>query len=250
MSCDSVEDLLGAWLDNELDATQSAEVAAHVGTCNSCTASLERLRQLSAAMRSPELTWQPPAYFEARVMGAVRDAARPQRSVRQPFWRWAALAACIVLGAAILWTTLPLRSPGSNTQLLAQEVVSSHVRSLLGSHLLDVPSTDQHTVKPWFDGKLDFSPDVKDLGNQGFRLIGGRLDYLGGRRVAALIFQHRLHMVNLFIWPSGQGDSSPQPEPGQKGYNLVHWNTAGVTYWAAADIPVAELEDFAQLYRK
>jgi len=201
MNCTSAKGLLEAYLDNELDAAQQAEIAAHLESCASCAASLDRLKQLSAAIRNPEFEYQPPAYFEARVRGALRESARPERR-NYAFWRWAALAACLILAAVLAWRLVQLRSRDSNRQVIAREVVSSHVRSLLGNHLLDVPSTDRHTVKPWFDGKLDFSPDVKDLSSRGFPLTGGRLDYVDNRPVAALVFQRRLHMINLFVWPS------------------------------------------------
>lgn len=250
MSCTSAENLLEAYLDNELDAIQKAEVAAHLESCPSCATSIDRLSKLSAAIRQPALYYQVPPYLEARVLAALREDVRPEVRQRSAFWNWAALAACLVLAAALSWTFLSLRARNSNREIVAQQVVSSHIRSLLGSHLLDVPSTDQHTVKPWFAGKLDFAPDVKDLAGQGFRLIGGRLDYVDGRPVAALVFQHRLHMVNLFVWPSPQDAAKPESIPTRNGYNVVHWNANRMTYWAVADIPVAELEQFAQLYRK
>jgi anti-sigma factor RsiW len=249
MSCASAEALLEAYHDHELDSAQQAELTAHLADCASCRAALERLSQLSAAVHKPEFHFQPPAYLESRVRGALRQTSAPATiRVRHDFRTWLALAAVLVLAVAVAWSVLGIRSRLSNPQIIAREVVSSHVRSLLGTHLVDVPSTDRHTVKPWFDGKLDFSPDVKDLANQGFRLIGGRLDYLDGRPVAALVFQRRLHMINLFVWPSSQGPGQPSPDPAQKGYNLVHWNTGGMTYWAVADIPVGELEQFGETY--
>jgi len=147
-----------------------------------------------------------------------------------------------------VWSLVALRSASSARSAIADAVVSSHIRSLLATHLFDVPSTDRHTVKPWFDGKLDFSPDVKDLAPQGFRLAGGRLDYLDGRPVAALVFQRRLHVINLFVWPSAEGSARPAAAASEHGYNVVHWSAGGMTYWAVADIPVAELEQFGQLY--
>ena len=124
---------------------------------------------------------------------------------------------------------------------VAQEIVSSHVRSLIGTHLLDVPSTDQHNVKPWFNGKLDYAPDVKDFVAEGFALAGGRVDYIDHRPVAALVYKRREHVINLFEWPSGSALSSPS---GVNGFNLVAWNRAGMDYWAVSDLNAGELGQF------
>src|SRR5208283_6109463 len=131
--------------------------------------------------------------------------------------------------------------------ILAQEMISSHVRSLLAAHLLDVPSTDQHTVKPWFDGKLKFSPPVRDFADQGFRLIGGRLDYINGREVAALVYQRRLHIINLFIWPSESGLNTASESFTKDGYNVSHWERDGFAFWAVSDVNAEDLRVFAGL---
>ena len=135
-------------------------------------------------------------------------------------------------------------SPGN---ALAQDVISSHVRSLLATHLLDVPSTDQHTVKPWFDGKLKFSPPVHDFAERGFRLTGGRLDYLNGREVAALVYQRRLHVINLFIWPSASGRNTAAESFTKDGYNVSHWDRDGFEFWAVSDVNAEDLRTFAGL---
>ena len=134
----------------------------------------------------------------------------------------------------------------SSEQQLTQEIVGSHVRSLMASHVTDVASTDQHTVKPWFNGKLDFSPPVKDLAAQEFPLIGGRLDYLGGRSVAALVFQRHKHIFNLFVWPTEMAVSMPPPVTPSLGYFLIHWSVAGMVFWAVSDLNARELMEFVQ----
>ena len=150
-------------------------------------------------------------------------------------------AAAIVLLALVPF----LRGP-STEEFLAREVVSSHVRSLMANHLADVPSSDQHTVKPWFNGKLDFSPPVVDLANQGFALIGGRLDYLNNRPVAALIYQRDKHLINLFIWPSSESSDSGIKSETRQGYHLFHWTRSGMTYWAVSDVEEGQLQEFVQ----
>ncbi|MBO0727073.1 MAG: anti-sigma factor, partial [Blastocatellia bacterium] len=167
-------------------------------------------------------------------------------------WSWRRLGAltigiAVVVLAILSWRFLaPLLHHPAN-DLLTQEVVSSHVRSLMASHLTDVSSSDQHTVKPWFNGKLDFSPPVKDLTDRGFPLVGGRLDYLNNQPVAALVYRRQLHFINLFIWPStSAGDVEERPEARQ-GYHLIHWTMAGMTYWAVSDLNAGELQEFVRI---
>jgi anti-sigma factor RsiW len=165
-------------------------------------------------------------------------------------WNWMAVAASFLLFASLALNIASLRSRNSAARnTLAQEVLSSHLRSLMGTHLLDVPSSDQHTVKPWFNGKLSFSPDVRDFSSQGFRLVGGRVEYIGERPVAALVYQRRQHLVNLFIWPSPSASQSGYSELKRSGYNLVSWTKDGMTCWAVSDLQTGELEQFAELYK-
>jgi anti-sigma factor RsiW len=188
-----------------------------------------------------------PEGLEKRIRAQLRiPAAAQTRTVRQHTffgWRSFAVAASIV-GLAIFTTmfVMMLRRP-SETDTLAQQVVSSHIRSLMVNHLADVPSSDQHTVKPWFNGKLDFSPPVKELKPQGFPLTGGRLDYLDGRPVAALLYQRNRHIINLFVWPSSHPDSGPRAFA-INGYNAIHWTQSGMTYWAVSDLNGRELNQF------
>jgi anti-sigma factor RsiW len=159
----------------------------------------------------------------------------------------AVVAACLALVAAVVFRFAPGVSRTSHSDLVAQEVLASHVRSLMASHLTDVPSSDQHTVKPWFDGKLDFSPPVQDLSSKGFPLVGGRLDYLVGRPVAALVYQRQRHFINLFIWPSS--NNSREEVMMQQGYNIHHWAESNMTYWTVSDLNNSELEEFVALIR-
>ena len=168
----------------------------------------------------------------------------PKRIGWRSSWAVAGIAAAAMVALAVLRLG-PVVSRPSPDNLLAQEVLASHVRSLMANHLTDVPSSDQHTVKPWFNGKLDFSPPVKDLSGDGFPLVGGRLDYLEDRPVAALVYQRRKHFINLFIRPSDSG--SGQKTVMRQGYNLFHWTQSGMTYWAVSDLNSSELQEFVHL---
>jgi anti-sigma factor RsiW len=156
--------------------------------------------------------------------------------------------AASVLAAISLGLGLYLLRRTSSPELLAQQIVSSHTRAMLGAHLVDVPSSDQHTVKPWFEGKLDFSPPVKDLKGVGFVLVGGRIDYVKNRPVAALVYERRRHIINLFIWPSSAPSAATNGSETLNGFNLIQWTNAGMIFWAASDLNVTELRDFVTLF--
>ena len=171
-------------------------------------------------------------------------------TAKREVWTWLAVAASILVVALLTWRALPGLQGRGNSNLLAQELVASHIRSLQPGHLFDVQSTDQHTVKPWFDGKLDFSPPVGDLTEEGFPLVGGRLDYIDHRAVAALVYQRRQHIINVFIWPADkQTDNNLQSESSQ-GYNIVFWERGGMYLCAVSDLHAGELQRFAQLIEK
>src|SRR5258707_14779467 len=173
-----------------------------MGGSPSCAAIFLSLEQLRNDLRMQAPRYTAPAHLQQRIHVALRKAAKSEAPQRALPWNWAAVAASLLLCASLSWNFALLRSRGPATGSLAQEVLSSHVRSLIGTHLVDVPSSDQHTVRPWFNGKLDFSPEVKDFASQGFPLIGGRLDYLMGRPVAALVYGRRQHVINVFTWPA------------------------------------------------
>jgi anti-sigma factor RsiW len=157
----------------------------------------------------------------------------------------AALLIGVILTAGLFHFIVPANNENDS---LAQEVVASHIRSLMVDHLSDVVSTDQHTVKPWFDGKLDFAPVVVNLADQGFPLIGGRIDYLDNRPVTALVYQRNKHIINLFIWPS---TDAPETTPTTiQGYHLINWTAGNTTYWAVSDVELSELQTFAQLIQQ
>ncbi len=165
------------------------------------------------------------------------------------WWQWLKWGIPVAGTALIAFLLATALTRPSTDERLAQEVTASHVRSLMAAHLTDVASSDQHTVKPWFDGKIDFAPPVKDLAAQGFPLVGGRLDYLQNRQVAALIYQRHKHFVNLFIWPAPRSSNTTEKPAVRQGYNLIHWNQSGMTFWAVSDLNPAELREFVELIK-
>lgn len=248
MSCRTVQDLIHGYMDHELDLGRSFEVEQHLQECQVCADAYSNHSTLRTAFKDKSLYYPAPAKLEKRIRSALRHEARSESSQHFFAWRWlpAGLAAALVLLVAfVVWR--PGLRPSAD-EVLAQEIVSNHVRSLqLESHRADVISSDQHTVKPWFDGKLDFAPPVKDFSSQGFPLLGGRLDYLNNRAVAALVYQRQKHFINLYIWPAEQNSASGEVSTKRQGYNLLHWTSSGMNYWAISDLNTVELHDFSQL---
>lgn len=189
--------------------------------------------------------YRAPQALRARVHGTLAAQARAQ--LRPVLWRWGATAAAFAATIALTWNVALLQARGGETDRIAREVESAHVRSLMvEGHLNDVASSDRHTVKPWFEGRIDFAPRVENLAPAGFALIGGRLDYIDGRAVAALTYRHRLHVVNLFEWPTAEpGDTEPSAIS-RRGYAVAHWRAGGLEYWAVADIGRDDLLQFAR----
>jgi anti-sigma factor RsiW len=249
MNCDEASQLLDPYVDGELDVIRCTELERHLADCDGCSHRHSELKTLKSAFSG--LYYSAPATLEHQVRTAISAVPIVAPSGRTPLrwnssaWRVAAIAASILMLVMAGWAILNRRMNTAGSELIASEVVDSHIRSLMANHLEDVPSTDQHTVKPWFNGKLDFSPSVRDLASVGFPLVGGRLDYIDGHSAAALIYQRRQHYINLFEWPSNQPDE-PQKELSRRGYNLVFWSRQGMTCWAASDLNRDELLEFAK----
>ncbi len=252
MGCQETQALIHGYVDGELDLVRSLEIEKHIETCEVCSREYRTQRGLQKAIRDAPLRFKAPKDLRKRIQSSLRKAEKAAPTGRAlPWlarWSWAGGIAVVLLAAALGGLLGYVVRVPTTGQLVAQEVISSHVRSLMGQHLADVPSSDQHTVKPWFNGKLDFSPPVKDLANEGFPLVGGRLDYLDNRPVAALVYQRAKHVINLFVWPSN--DTSGEQTITRQGYHVIHWANQGMTYWAVSDLNEKELGDFVGLVRK
>lgn len=254
MPCKLTARFVPGYLDGELDLSRTIEMETHLNTCADCARELERQRALRAALQRSSLAYAAPAALREKIQASLRAAAVPAEApARATAWnpfaalRWAGAFAVLALCVVTAWQILPgFREPASDRGIAA-EVLASHVRSLEASHLMDVASTDQHTVKPWFDGKLDFSPPVEDLAGDGFPLVGGRLDYLEGREVAALVYQRRKHFINVFVWPGAAESGATQTVESRQGYNLMRWSRSGFQFWAVSDVSAADLTEFVRL---
>jgi len=247
MDCTETRRLLHGYLDGEWDLVSSLEIEAHLQECAACVREYQDQQALHTALGAASLSYQPPAGLERRIRVAIRKADGAPTGPRVFPPRLFSLAAAAVFLLVVAWGLGRALAGPPPEAALAQAVLTAHVRSLMPGHLEDVASTDQHTVKPWFDGRLDFAPPVVDLAAQGFPLKGGRLDYLADRPVAALIYGWQQHIINVFIWPApGAPDAAPQTETRQ-GYNLSHWTRGGMTFWAASDLNLADLQQFITL---
>ncbi|GAB7126571.1 anti-sigma factor [Silvimonas sp. JCM 19000] len=255
-----VQARLSALLDQALPAAEVAVLEEHLASCAECRQALAAQRALQTWVQRDAPQSLPPGL--ARQLSeqlaspplidldsAKAAAPRPRQSGRR-WWMWPGLASLggAVAGGVLVLLLLP-HAPDSQTQV-AQEVFASHIRALQADHLSDVVSTDQHTVKPWFAGKLDFSPPVHDLAAQGFPLAGGRLDYLQQRPVAALVYRHQLHVINVFVWPAATASNTAPHLLLQQGYQMVAWQQEGMNCWAVSDLNGAELQKFASLLQQ
>jgi anti-sigma factor RsiW len=248
MNCQQSHPLIELYADGELDAADMVELEKHLQACPACTLAWRNAQCLKKSLQQEALFFPAPTEWRRRVHAELRS-----QTATGPRWSWGnwkrltAATSGLATVLAILLVLVTLTRPSAE-QRLTQEVVAGNIRSLMAEHMLDVVSTDQHTVKPWFNGKLDFSPPVKDLAAQEFPLVGGRLDYLGGRNVAALVFHRHKHVINLFIWPVTERDSLPAIPTPLQGYNIIHWTKTGMTFWAVSDLNEGELREFVQDY--
>jgi anti-sigma factor RsiW len=237
MTCRETELLLHARLDNELDAASLITVDRHLEECRACAAQYAALTSLRGELRTARLDYALPPRLEKKI------AARFLRlnSFRSSYPAFAVAALCILAIAA-----LPLLRSSKQPNAIAAEILDDHLRALEPGHLYDVPSSDQHTIKPWFQGRTTFSPPVPDLSNDGFILAGGRLDIINQQRAAVLVYRRRQHVIDLYVAPSTDADAAPKLTD-LNGYHLLHWTQSHLTFWAVSDVAPADLRDFAGL---
>jgi mycothiol system anti-sigma-R factor len=271
VNCKQATNLMDGYLDGELDPVTSQNIEQHLRECSGCDRAYKEHQALVRAISAAAPYHKSPAELRERIQSSLRQAtaepstrrvvlhSHPQvirkqakslvTFVEMP-WNWLGLAAAVILAAILGWNFAPvLRRPDAE-QFLATQLIASHVRSLMVNHLTDVASSDQHTVKPWFDGKLDFAPSVADLASDGFPLVGGRLDYLDKRPIAALVYQRRKHFINVFIWPVDSAATASTEAMTRQGYQLLHWVDSDLNYWAVSDVSDNELLALKQLIHK
>jgi anti-sigma factor RsiW len=251
MNCSEAEVLINALIDGELDAGHAREVEAHVATCPTCAAKLAAFRAMHQAMAEADAKERAPAHLRRRIEAAMPAAAtradRPGKT-RQPAWRtfFGGLTVGTALSAAVAASLFLGVFRDDAEQRIGGEVVSAHLRSLQPGHLTDVETSDQHTVKPWFNGKLDVAPPVIDLTAQGFTLLGGRLDDIDGETVAAVVYRRRQHVINLFVAQHLGAEHAAMARETRHGFNVRHWSEGGLDFWAVSDINASELDEFCQ----
>src|SRR6184192_4538358 len=271
MTCDEAIKLMDGYLDGELDPITSQTIEQHLRECGRCDQAYKTQGSLIRAIGNATPYFKASAELRERIQSSLRkettgDPVRngvrgaqvlfhkrerePRSILSETPWNWLGLAAAIILAAVIVLNVVPrLQRPGAD-QFLATQLIASHVRSLMANHLTDVASSDQHTVKPWLDAKLDFAPAVVDLSPKGFPLIGGRLDYLDNRSVAALIYQRRKHFINFFVWPAGADAARSTKAMTREGYQLLHWKDSDFNYWAVPDVNSINLKILKSKYKE
>ena len=254
MTCDDAEILIHALADGELDAGHAREVEAHIAACPRCAAELTAIRQMKQALAGADLITKAPAALRLRIEAALPAAAAasitPLAAVpsRRTLLKGFAMGSAVSALAATGLVAIVLRN--DDQQRIEAEIVSAHLRSLQAGHLTDVISTDQHTVKPWFNGKLDVAPPVIDLTAQGFTLIGGRLDYVDARPIGAVVYRRRQHVINLFVAQTSSTARRASRLDTIQGFNIRSWRDRGLSYWAVSDTNPAELNEFGERFER
>jgi len=248
MNCKDIEQLQHAFVDQELDPANTRAFTEHLAACPSCARQLEALSAVRHAIKTQTTRHALPPELSAKIARATATD-RPNVIPLSKKWlplKWGTTGAGLAMAACVAF--LMIASPNEQ-YLVEQELIASHIRSLQDGHLTDVISTDQHTVKPWFNGRLDVSPPVTDFNADGFPLIGGRLDYLDHHTVAVIVYRYNKHVINIFVWPSAQSKIDIESIPTQQGYSMRHWHDGDLQFWAVSDVNPAKLSEFESLYR-
>jgi anti-sigma factor RsiW len=252
MNCTESRSRLHAYLDQELDLPGAVAIDQHLAACPACKALFASQAALRSGIRKQAEYHAAPDGLADRIsskLGAGAADVPARRGWRWPqLGQWLPMGAAAAAAAAISWTAAIQYAGLSQDQIVAEQVIAGHARSVLTSRLIEVASSDQHTVKPWLSSKLDYSPPVPDLAAAGFPLAGGRLDYLDNRPVAALVYSYRQHVINLFVWPDAKSGRVAPEALSKQGYNVRRWSDAGMTFWAISDVNAAELKTFTEAY--
>ncbi len=243
MTCEEAEILLHALMDGELDAGHAREVEEHIAGCAACAAKLAAYREMSQAIATAKMKYTAPLALRRRIEASLPQTQAPSR---RAVLRGFALGSAVSAIAATGLVAIVLRE--DELQRIQSEIVSAHLRSLQAGHLTDVISTDQHTVKPWFNGKLDVSPPVIDLTAQGFTLIGGRLDYVNARAIGAVVYKRRAHVINLFVAQTSNTERRAAKIETLQGFNIRCWRDRGLNFWAVSDLGADELAEFGDKF--
>jgi len=244
MICQETRQILDGYFDGELDLVYRLDIEGHLRRCAGCAETLKNYQELRHGIQASTMYYKAPADLKASIRIPLQDTGKAEvswcRLSTSGKIQWFAIAASIVAVAIATAIVLIALSGSSATEVIATEVLDAHLRSMMRDHLVDVSSSDQDALKPWFAGKLDFVPPVRDSADQGFSLMGGRLEYLNRRPVAALVFRRGQHTINLFVWPASRPDTAIHTSTIQ-GYSLVHCSWLGATYWAISDLNPDEL---------
>ena len=243
--------LLNAYVDGELDAASTIELESQLRESPALQQEFERLSALQSLVRNRASRFDAPSHLARRVFAALPEAP-PARTLKTvpSWWRPLAMGATMAAVALLLWSVVPTFNrldPDTGTR---EEVLAAHVRSLMADHLTDLSSTERHTVKPWLSSRLDFAPPVEDLASEGFSLVGARLDYLGGRPVAALVYRYRQHIINVFVWPSSNNQQVSVQTWALRGYNIARFDSRGMSFWAVSDLNPEDLQKLASLLQR
>ena len=248
MDCAQFREYLDGYLDHELDAVTAGALERHLQSCSSCKRAYEARSSLRAAVGRHATYYTAAGDLARRVRTAIGVDRATGAGAGWRRLQWLPLGAAVAVTAVVTWMATLHIGAARQDEAIVEQIVAGHSRAVLTNHLADVASSDQHTVKPWLSARLDFSPPVVDLTSGGYPLAGGRLDYLESRTVAALIYHHRQHVINLFIWPKANPPAALRTFSRQ-GYNVLNWGSAGMTFWAISDLNAEDLAEFARLFR-
>jgi anti-sigma factor RsiW len=249
VDCEETRILIHGYVDGELDLVRSLEIEQHLRDCAACSEANQGLQALRDALRTGPHYQRPSAHLKQRIRSALRQASGAKHSRRTAPWRGLAMAASVAAAVLFTWGIVGFLSARFAGDRLMRDVFAAHARSVLAVHKVDVISSDRHEVKPWLNENLGFSPDVADHADPEFPLLGARRDYVDDQPVAALVYTHGKHLINVFVWPSAQESGAGLKTASSRGYHLYHWAKGGMDYWVVSDVSEEKLQQFVQRIR-